>query len=169
MAPRWFLALSRRRREAPSLAPSLGIKHKKRKLPGFKGFGRSSSTTQLVSLGGIGQEPLSSSCSTTVADASEEDWQIEHVPPVGAAAAATTTLPDAPAPAPKNSTSNARLSSLAVAKCWYLATHCALALFPFPAIYLSDRGLSSVEIGTIMALRPFISAVSGESMGGRSG
>ena len=156
---RWFAALSRRGRAAQSAAPSLA-KSKRRKLPGFKGFGRSASTTQLVSLGGI---PSSSSLSAggdsamvVERDNQEEegeDWRIEPVPPVVAAAPA-----EAPLPAVKSSS---RLSSLAVAKCWYLATHCALALFPFPAIYLSDRGLSSVEIGTIMALRPFISAVAG--------
>ena len=170
MAPfRWFAALSRRGRAAQSAAPSLA-KSKRRKLPGFKGFGRSASTTQLVSLGGI---PSSSSSAgggdATVVERDsheqqeeeeEEDWRIEPVPAVASAVPAETTT--TPLPAVKSSSSSSsRLSSLAVAKCWYLATHCALALYPFPAIYLSDRGLSSVEIGTIMALRPFISAVAG--------
>ena len=158
MAPfRWLkAALSRRSRGAESVAPSLA-KSKRRKLPRFKGFDRSASTTQLVSLGGLSS---SAADENAMAEAEvsgvvdSEDWRIEPVPPVAAISPAEAAPPLLPAGKNTN-------SSLAVAKGWYLATHCALALFPFPAIYLSDRGLSSVEIGTILALRPFISAVAG--------
>ena len=158
MAPfRWLkAALSRRSRGAESVAPSLA-KSKRRKLPRFKGFDRSASTTQLVSLGGLSS---SAADENAMAEAEvsgvmdSEDWRIEPVPPVAAVSPAEAAPPLLPAGKNTN-------SSLAVAKGWYLATHCALALFPFPAIYLSDRGLSSVEIGTILALRPFISAVAG--------
>ena len=158
--PRWFLKLSGRSLDDASLVNSK--RKKRRKLPGFKAFGRSASTTQLVALG-ASSELSSSADGDADADASaaaaDEEWRIE--------AAAPPPVPPPPQPLPLPSPSTASKislsmpSPLAVAKGWYLATHCALALFPFPAIFLSDRGLSSVEIGTIMALRPFISAVAG--------
>jgi len=110
-------ALSRRGRAAQSAAAPSLAKSKRRKLPGFKGFGRSASTTQLVSLGGI---PSSSSSAGDATERDsheeqEEDWRIEPVPPVAAAAPAEPP----PAEAVKSSISSRRLSSLAVAKCWY--------------------------------------------------
>ena len=158
---RWLQALSRRGREGPPSLARQGNKKQRKKLPGFKGFGRSASTTQLVSLGGIQSSSVADASTSAASDAmdDEEDWRIEPVPAVNSssptAASTITTTPDLSAPAKNN-------KSLVIAKAWYFTSHAALALFPFPAIYLSDRGLSSVQIGTIMALRPFISAVAGE-------
>jgi hypothetical protein len=91
-------------------------------------------------------------------------------------AAAATTSPSQPepsprttadgaaadAPAPSASASSAASRSLFAARCWYLWTYSAQALLlPFMNLFFLEQGLSQRQVGSLMALRPWTSAIAG--------
>lgn len=55
--------------------------------------------------------------------------------------------------------------SLWVAKAWYFTCCGALALVPYLNLLLKERGLTAVQIGGLLALRPWLSALSGALWG----
>ena len=54
------------------------------------------------------------------------------------------------------------LPDLAINKAWYLTVCGALALYPYLNLFLKERGLTAVQIGGLLALRPWLAALAGE-------